>query len=105
MSDHDTDAQFLRHALALGRKGIALTSPNPCVVGVVVGNEVKIAGEGFHTYDGMRHAEIIALEQAGEKARGATLYVNLEPCSHVGRTGPCAEAIIKAKISRVVACM
>jgi diaminohydroxyphosphoribosylaminopyrimidine deaminase/5-amino-6-(5-phosphoribosylamino)uracil reductase len=105
MSDHDTDAQFLRHALALARKGIGLTSPNPCVGGVVVGNEVEIAGEGFHTYDGMRHAEIIALEQAGEKARGATLYVNLEPCSHVGRTGPCAEAIIKAKISRVVACM
>jgi diaminohydroxyphosphoribosylaminopyrimidine deaminase/5-amino-6-(5-phosphoribosylamino)uracil reductase len=105
MSEPNTDAQFLRHALALARKGIGLTSPNPCVGAVVVNGEGEIVGEGFHTYDGMRHAEIIALERAGKKARGATLYVNLEPCSHAGRTGPCAEAVIKAKIRRVVSCM
>ena len=64
-----------------------------------------VVGTGSHTYDGVKHAEILALEQAGEKARGATLYVNLEPCSHQGRTGPCADAVIAAGISRVVACM
>jgi len=64
-----------------------------------------IIGEGFHTYDGIKHAEVIALEQAGEKARGATLYLNLEPCSHQGRTGPCADAVIRAGVGRVVASM
>jgi diaminohydroxyphosphoribosylaminopyrimidine deaminase/5-amino-6-(5-phosphoribosylamino)uracil reductase len=64
----------------------------------------KVLGEGFHTYDGVKHAEVVAIEQAGEKARGATLYVNLEPCSHHGRTGPCADAILAAGITRVVAC-
>ena len=64
-----------------------------------------IVGTGIHTYDGLKHAEILALEQAGEKARGATLYVNLEPCSHHGRTAPCADAVVAAGISRVVACM
>ena len=62
-------------------------------------------GEGFHTYDGLRHAEIIALEAAGYAARGATLYVNLEPCCHTGRTGPCTRAIIAAGVARVVAAM
>ena len=69
------------------------------------GRAGEVIGEGFHTYDGLKHAEILALEQAGGKARGATLYINLEPCSHQGRTGPCADAIIAAGIARVVACM
>ena len=64
-----------------------------------------IVGTGTHTYDGIKHAEILALEQAGEKARGATLYINLEPCSHQGRTLPCADALIAAGLVRVVACM
>ncbi len=65
----------------------------------------KSSAKAFHTYDGLKHAEILAIEQAGAKARGATLYVNLEPCSHQGRTGPCADAVIAAGIRRVVACM
>lgn len=99
------DDDFLSRALDLARKGIALTSPNPCVGAVVVGNDGRIVGEGFHTYDGVRHAEVIAIEQAGGKARGASLFINLEPCVHRGRTGPCAEAIVAAGISRVVASM
>jgi diaminohydroxyphosphoribosylaminopyrimidine deaminase / 5-amino-6-(5-phosphoribosylamino)uracil reductase len=82
-----------------------LTSPNPCVGAVVVNTKGEIVGMGSHTYDGLKHAEILALEQAGEKTRGSTLYVNLEPCSHQGRTGPCAEAVIAAGISHVVASM
>lgn len=105
MPDRDTDEQFLRHALVLARKGIGLTSPNPCVGAVIVGGDGGILGEGFHTYEGIRHAEVIALNQAGEKSRGATLYVNLEPCSHHGRTGPCTDAIVSSGIHRVVACM
>jgi diaminohydroxyphosphoribosylaminopyrimidine deaminase / 5-amino-6-(5-phosphoribosylamino)uracil reductase len=65
----------------------------------------KIVGEGFHTYEGVRHAEIVALEAAGETARGATLYINLEPCCHKGRTGPCTNALISAGVKRVVAAM
>lgn len=72
---------------------------------VLVNADGKVIGEGFHTYDGVKHAEVIALEQAGEKARGAAVYVNLEPCSHQGRTGPCADALIRAGVSRVVASM
>jgi diaminohydroxyphosphoribosylaminopyrimidine deaminase / 5-amino-6-(5-phosphoribosylamino)uracil reductase len=72
---------------------------------IIVDGKGTIVGTGSHTYDGLKHAEILALEQAGEKARFATLYVNLEPCSHRGRTGPCADAVIAAGISRVVACM
>jgi diaminohydroxyphosphoribosylaminopyrimidine deaminase / 5-amino-6-(5-phosphoribosylamino)uracil reductase len=72
---------------------------------VIVNAAGEIVGTGFYTYDGLKHAEVIALEQAGEKARGATLYINLEPCSHQGRTGPCADALIAAGIHRVVACI
>ena len=82
-----------------------MTSPNPCVGAVIVDSAGIIVGEGFHTYDGIKHAEILALERAGGKARGATLYINLEPCSHQGRTGPCADAVIAAGIVRAVACM
>jgi diaminohydroxyphosphoribosylaminopyrimidine deaminase / 5-amino-6-(5-phosphoribosylamino)uracil reductase len=105
MPNRDTDELFLHQALDLARQGIGLTSPNPCVGAVIVDANSTIVGSGSHTYDGLKHAEILALEQAGQKALGATLYVNLEPCSHQGRTGPCADAVIAAGISRVVACM
>ena len=94
----------MTEALALARRGTALAHPNPRVGCVIVKNGRKI-GEGFHTYDQIDHAEVIALRQAGDAARGATLYVNLEPCSHTGRTGPCADAIIAAGVRRVVAAM
>jgi diaminohydroxyphosphoribosylaminopyrimidine deaminase / 5-amino-6-(5-phosphoribosylamino)uracil reductase len=91
-------------ALKLAAQGVALASPNPMVGAVLVRGE-KIVGEGFHTYEGIRHAEIIALQTAGEAARGATIYVTLEPCCHTGRTGPCANALIAAGVARVVAAM
>jgi len=94
----------MEHALALARQGIGLASPNP-TVGCIVVRDGEIVGEGFHRYDQRDHAEIVALKSAGEKARGATLYVALEPCNHTGRTGPCTEAIIAAGIQRVVAAM
>ena len=94
----------MEHALTLARKGIGLASPNP-LVGCVIVRDGQIVGEGFHQYEWRDHAEIVALKAAGEKARGATLYVNLEPCNHLGRTGPCTEAIISAGIRRVVAAM
>src|SRR5260370_34928772 len=94
----------MQHALALARKGTALASPNP-MVGCVIVREGQIVGEGFHQYQLRDHAEIVALKSAREKARGATLYVNLEPCNHTGRTGPCTEAIIAAGVHRVVAAM
>ncbi len=94
----------MEHALDLARKGIGLSSPNP-TVGCVIVKDGAILGEGFHQYDWKDHAEIVALKQAGDRARGATLYVTLEPCNHTGRTGPCTEAIIAAGISRVVAAM
>jgi len=92
----------MQHALALARKGIGLSSPNPAV-GCVIVRDGAIVGEGFHQYEWRDHAEIIALKSAGDKARGATLYVNLEPCNHTGRTGPCTEAILAAGIRCVVA--
>lgn len=94
----------MEHALGLARRGIGLASPNP-TVGCVIVKDGAILAEGFHQYDWSDHAEIVALKQAGEKARGATLYVTLEPCSVTGRTGPCAEAVVAAGISRVVAAM
>ena len=152
------DARFMDHALALAARGIALASPNP-MVGAVLVREGKIVGEGFHTYEAVKHAEIVALEAArnrsliipggipgrisrgipgeipgslvgrafrhdikpavssgvltpegtpevaSDAARGATLYVTLEPCCHTGRTGPCTQAVIAAGVSRVVAAM
>ncbi len=100
-----TDEPFIRQALELARRGIGLASPNPCVGAVIVDPQGRVIGTGTHTYDGIKHAEVLALEQAGERARGATLYINLEPCSHTGRTGPCADALISAGIARVVASM
>jgi diaminohydroxyphosphoribosylaminopyrimidine deaminase/5-amino-6-(5-phosphoribosylamino)uracil reductase len=105
MTGLSSDESLLRRALELAREGIGLTSPNPCVGAVVVDAQGNIAGEGFHTYDGVKHAEVLALERAGTAARGGALFLNLEPCSHQGRTGPCSEAVITAGIRRVVACM
>jgi len=96
--------RFMQHSLALARKGIGLASPNP-MVGCVIVREGQIIGEGFHQYEWREHAEIVALKPAGNKARGATLYVTLEPCNHTGRTGPCTEAVIAAGVQRVVAAM
>src|SRR5215467_14493092 len=93
---------YMREALDLARKGRALASPNP-MVGAVVVRDGEVVGRGFHTYAGRHHAEIIALAQAGERARGATMYLNLEPCSHQGRTPPCIGALIQAGIGKVVA--
>lgn len=98
------DAAFMGQALALAARGIALASPNP-LVGAILVQDGRAIAEGFHTYDGVRHAEIIALASAGEAARGATLYINLEPCCHTGRTGPCTQALIAAGVARVVAAM
>ena len=93
---------YMQRAMNLARKATGLASPNP-LVGCVLVREGQIVGEGFHQYDWRDHAEVAAIKSAGEKARGATLYINLEPCNHTGRTGPCTEAIIKAGIQRVVA--
>jgi len=100
-----SDEQHMRRALELARAGVGLVSPNPAVGAVVVDASGHEMGTGTHTYDGVKHAEVLALEQAGNAARGGTLYLNLEPCSHQGRTGPCADAVITAGISRVICSM
>lgn len=82
---------------------MGLASPNPCVGCVIVDGSGTVVGEGSYTYDGLKHAEVLALEQAGDRARASTVYVNLEPCSHRGRTAPCADALIAARVARVVA--
>jgi diaminohydroxyphosphoribosylaminopyrimidine deaminase/5-amino-6-(5-phosphoribosylamino)uracil reductase len=97
-------SQFMKEALELARRGAGCTSPNPAVGAVLVAGG-KIVGRGYHTWAGRRHAEIVALEEAGEQARGATLYITLEPCCHEGRTGPCTERLIAAGVARVVAAM
>jgi diaminohydroxyphosphoribosylaminopyrimidine deaminase / 5-amino-6-(5-phosphoribosylamino)uracil reductase len=102
--DQTNDQEYMARALELAAQGQGLASPNP-MVGAVLVRDGRVVAEGFHTYDGLRHAEIIALEAAGENARGATLYINLEPCCHTGRTGPCTRALISAGIARVVAAM
>ena len=100
MNEHDI--RFMQRALDLARKGIGLASPNPAV-GCVIVQQGQIVGEGFHQYDWRDHAEIIALKTAGEKSRGATAYVTLEPCNFTGRTGPCTQALLHASVARVVA--
>jgi diaminohydroxyphosphoribosylaminopyrimidine deaminase / 5-amino-6-(5-phosphoribosylamino)uracil reductase len=105
MTTSSADEKHLRRALELAREGVGLTSPNPCVGAVILDATGSVVGEGSHTYDGLKHAEILALESAGEKARGGTLYINLEPCCHQGRTAPCVNAIVSAGLGRVVACM
>ena len=101
------DLYFLDLALALAGKGEGQVKPNPLVGAVVVKNGV-IVGQGFHRYEGVKHAEVLALEEAGAHAKGATVYVNLEPCCHRGsgkRTPPCCDALISAGVKRVVYCI
>ena len=103
-AEQETDARYLREALDLARKGNAQASPNP-LVGAVLVRDGQAVGRGFHTWAGVKHGEVLALEEAGERARGATLYINLEPCCHEGRTGPCTAALIQAGVARVVAAL
>lgn len=91
----------MRRAIELARRGAGLVSPNP-LVGAVLVNDGRVVGEGYHLYDRLKHAERYAIEAAGTLARGATLYCNLEPCCHHGRTAPCAAALIEAGIARAV---
>jgi len=95
------DESLLRHCLDLAKKALGKTSPNPLVGSVVVKNG-QIVGEGFHPGAGQPHAEVFALREAGAEAAGATVYVNLEPCNHYGRTPPCTEALIRAGVRKVV---
>lgn len=98
------DFRLMARALQLAERGLWTTSPNPRV-GCVLVRDGKIVGEGWHEKAGEPHAEVHALRAAGDKAKGATAYVTLEPCSHHGRTPPCAEALISAGVARVVAAM
>ncbi len=99
---NQADLSFSKHALDLGANGIGLVSPNPLVGCVIVGGDGEVVGEGTYIYDIVTHAEVIALEQAGERAKGATAYVSLEPHAHSGKTPPCTEALINAGIKRVI---
>ncbi|MBX6392056.1 MAG: bifunctional diaminohydroxyphosphoribosylaminopyrimidine deaminase/5-amino-6-(5-phosphoribosylamino)uracil reductase RibD [Burkholderiales bacterium] len=99
-ADHD----YMRRALELAARGLYTTTPNPRV-GCVIVRDGAIVGEGFHERAGEPHAEVLALRTAGERARGATVYLTLEPCAHYGRTPPCADALIEAGVARVVAAM
>lgn len=96
--------EYLKEALELARRGVGAVSPNPAV-GCVVVKAGVVVGRGSHTWAGVKHAEVLALEEAGEAARGADVYVTLEPCGHTGRTGPCAQALIDAGVKRVVSAM
>ena len=100
----DRDALWMDRALRLAERGIGLTSPNPAV-GAVLVKDQRVVGEGAHLRAGGPHAEAVALAAAGEAAEGATCYVTLEPCAHFGRTPPCADALVRAGVSRVVAAM
>lgn len=100
-----SDADYMRRALFHARRAEGVTAPNPLVGAVVVTAEGIVAGQGRHPRAGEPHAEVFALQDAGARARGATLYVTLEPCCHQGRTGPCTRRIIDAGITRVVAAM
>jgi diaminohydroxyphosphoribosylaminopyrimidine deaminase/5-amino-6-(5-phosphoribosylamino)uracil reductase len=99
----DIDRRMMQRALELAARGIGQVSPGPLVGTVIADANGEIVGEGFYVYDQLKHAETLALEQAGERARGATAYVSLEPHAHQGRTPPCTDALIKAGIKRVVA--
>lgn len=101
----DQDSLFMARALGLARQGLYSTHPNPRVGCVLVNAQGQIVGEGWHVRAGEPHAEVHALRQAGEQAKGATAYVTLEPCSHYGRTPPCADALIAAGVKRVVAAL
>ncbi|MCO8276646.1 bifunctional diaminohydroxyphosphoribosylaminopyrimidine deaminase/5-amino-6-(5-phosphoribosylamino)uracil reductase RibD [Actinoplanes sp. TRM 88003] len=97
-----TEDEAMRRAIALAARGLGTTSPNPVVGCILLDTEGEVVGEGFHAYAGGPHAEIVALAQAGERARGGTAIVTLEPCNHTGRTGPCSQALINAGVERVV---
>jgi diaminohydroxyphosphoribosylaminopyrimidine deaminase/5-amino-6-(5-phosphoribosylamino)uracil reductase len=104
--EQDLDLYFLDLALELAAKGEGQVKPNP-LVGAVIVKEATIVGLGFHRYEGVKHAEVLALEQAGSLAIGATVYTNLEPCCHRGggkRTPPCTDALIEAQVKRLVCC-
>ncbi|SCF32302.1 bifunctional diaminohydroxyphosphoribosylaminopyrimidine deaminase/5-amino-6-(5-phosphoribosylamino)uracil reductase RibD [Micromonospora mirobrigensis] len=101
MARFSVDEAMLR-AVALAGRGLGTASPNPVVGCVLLDPDGEVVGEGFHAYAGGPHAEIVALAQAGERARGGTAVVTLEPCDHVGRTGPCSLALIRAGVARVV---
>jgi diaminohydroxyphosphoribosylaminopyrimidine deaminase / 5-amino-6-(5-phosphoribosylamino)uracil reductase len=96
-----TDEQWMRQVLRLAKKGKGRTSPNP-MVGAILVRGGSVAGQGYHARAGEPHAEVLALHQAGGKARGATLYINLEPCTHYGKTPPCAPQVIESRVKRVV---
>lgn len=95
---------YMEEALRLAGESLGRTSPNPAV-GAVLVRDGEVVGRAFHTWSGVKHAEVLALEQAGDRARGATLYLTLEPCSHQGRTPPCVDAILGAGVARVIAAM
>ncbi|HET9710271.1 MAG TPA: bifunctional diaminohydroxyphosphoribosylaminopyrimidine deaminase/5-amino-6-(5-phosphoribosylamino)uracil reductase RibD [Pyrinomonadaceae bacterium] len=104
--ERDLDLYFLDLALSLAARGEGQVKPNP-LVGAVIVKDGVIVGQGFHRYEGVKHAEVLALEQAGSLAIGATVYSNLEPCCHRGggkRTLPCTDALIEAQVKRVVCC-
>jgi diaminohydroxyphosphoribosylaminopyrimidine deaminase/5-amino-6-(5-phosphoribosylamino)uracil reductase len=107
MDAQQQDIYWMQRALELARRGIALTSPNPAVGCVILDCAGQVVGEGWHEYDLLDHAEIIALNEAAqhakERLRGGSAYITLEPCNHTGRTGPCTEALIAAGLKRVVA--
>ena len=98
------DRQYMHMALELAARARGCTSPNP-MVGAVLVRDDEVVGQGYHTRAGMPHAEIEALASAAQHARGATMYVNLEPCCHQGRTPPCTEALVHAGVARVVVAM
>ena len=98
-----SDLEYMNRALDLAERGRGTTSPNPMVGAVVVREDGTIVGQGYHEQAGGPHAEVRALDEAGDLARGASLYCTLEPCCHVGRTGPCVERVAAAGIARVVA--
>jgi len=107
MTTPDQDKYWMQRALELARRGIAVSSPNPAVGCVILDRAGQVAGEGWHEYDLVEHAEVVALkvaaQHAGNRLLGGTAYVNLEPCNHTGRTGPCTEALIASGLRRVVA--
>jgi diaminohydroxyphosphoribosylaminopyrimidine deaminase/5-amino-6-(5-phosphoribosylamino)uracil reductase len=99
----ENDRHWMRRALELARRGIGVTSPNPVVGCVILDRAGQVVGEGWHEYDLLDHAEVMALREAQQRAEGGTAYVTLEPCNHTGRTPPCTQALIRAKLGRVVA--
>ncbi|KHO14686.1 5-amino-6-(5-phosphoribosylamino)uracil reductase [Acinetobacter baumannii] len=101
MSELKQDQYWMQQAIELAKRGLYSTKPNPNV-GCVIVKDNQVIGEGFHPKAGQPHAEVFALREAGEQAQGATAYVTLEPCAHYGRTPPCAEALVKAQVKKVV---